>query len=167
MTVFTDNRQSTYLHLHKITSRGTSLFSTDAAGRKSSIPSCNHWKKCRTLFSALSHIYSETFAEILSDFQLLTIFVKSAIIDFWQGPKYRGSHRRWSVRRGVPGNFVKFAAKHLCQSLFYNKVAGLRSTALLKKRQWYRCFPVDFAKLLRTPFFTGDLWWLLPYLGQF
>ena len=42
MTVFTDNRQSTYLHLHKITSRGTSLFSTDAAGRKSSIPSCNH-----------------------------------------------------------------------------------------------------------------------------
>ena len=32
MTVFTDNRQSTYLHLHKITSRGTSLFSTDYTG---------------------------------------------------------------------------------------------------------------------------------------
>ena len=32
MTVSTDNRQSTYLHLHKITSRGTSLFSTDYTG---------------------------------------------------------------------------------------------------------------------------------------
>ena len=32
---------------------------------------------------------------------------------------------------------------------------------LLKKRLWYRCFPVNFAKFLRTPFFTEHLWWLL------
>ena len=32
---------------------------------------------------------------------------------------------------------------------------------LLKKRPWHRCFPVDFAKSLRTPFFTEHLWWLL------
>ena len=32
MTVFIDNQQSTYLYLHKITSKGTSLVSTDAAG---------------------------------------------------------------------------------------------------------------------------------------
>ena len=25
----------------------------------------------------------------------------------------------------------------------------------------HRCFPVNFAKFLRTPFFTGHLWWLL------
>ena len=30
-------------------------------------------------------------------------------------------------------NFVKFTGKHLCQSLFSNKVAGLRSGTLLKK----------------------------------
>ena len=32
---------------------------------------------------------------------------------------------------------------------------------LLKKRLWHRCFPVNFAKFLRPPFFTEHLWWLL------
>ena len=49
-------------------------------------------------------------------------------------------------------NFKKFTGKHLCQSLFFNKVAGLRPATLLKKRLWHRCFPVNFVKFLRTPF---------------
>ena len=53
--------------------------------------------------------------------------------------------------------------KHLWQSLFFNKVAGLRPATLLKKRLWHRCFPVNFAKFLRTPFLTEHLWWLLLY----
>ena len=36
----------------------------------------------------------------------------------------------------------------------------LEST-LLKKRPWHRCFPVNFAKFPRTPFFTEHLRWLL------
>ena len=32
----------------------------------------------------------------------------------------RGSHRRWSVRKGVLRNFAKFTGKYLCQSLFFN-----------------------------------------------
>ena len=35
------------------------------------------------------------------------------------------------------------------------------SATLLKKRPWHRCFPVNFAEFLRTPFFTEHLWWLL------
>ena len=31
----------------------------------------------------------------------------------------------------------------------------------LKKRLWHRCFPVNFAKFLRTPFFTEYLRWVL------
>ena len=38
---------------------------------------------------------------------------------------YRSSHRRCSVRKIVLRNFAKFTGKHLCQSLFFNKVAGL------------------------------------------
>ena len=38
----------------------------------------------------------------------------------------RSSHRRCSVRKGVLRNFAKFTGKHLCQSLFFDKVAGLR-----------------------------------------
>ena len=37
------------------------------------------------------------------------------------------------LKKGVLRNFVKFTEKHLCQSLFYNKVKGLRPVTLLKK----------------------------------
>ena len=49
-------------------------------------------------------------------------------------------------------DFTKFTGKHLCQSPFFNKVAGLRPATLLKKRLWQRYFPVNFAKFLRTTF---------------
>ena len=41
----------------------------------------------------------------------------------------------------------------VCQSLFFN--------AILLKKRWHRCFPVNFAKFLRTPFSTEQLRWLL------
>ena len=65
--------------------------------------------------------------------------------------------------KGVLRSSAKFTGKHLCQSLFFNKVAG-RPGTLLKKRLWHRCFPVNFGKFLRTPFFTEHLWWLFLHL---
>ena len=65
---------------------------------------------------------------------------------------HRSSHRRCSVKKGVLRNFANFTGKHLCQSLFFNKAEGLRPASLLKKRLWHRCFPVNVAKFLRTPF---------------
>ena len=57
---------------------------------------------------------------------------------------------------------------HLCQGLFFNKVEGLRPAALLKKKLWHRCFPVNFAKFLRTPFLTEHLrWLLLSYVKEY
>ena len=47
-------------------------------------------------------------------------------------------------QKSVVNNFVKFTKKHLCQSLLFNKVAGLRP--LLKKRLWNMRFSVNFAK---------------------
>ena len=36
-------------------------------------------------------------------------------------------------KKGVPRKFAKFTGKHLCQSLFFNKVAGIRPATLLKR----------------------------------
>ena len=55
-------------------------------------------------------------------------------------------------KKGILRNFLKFARKHLCQILFFIKVAGLRPATSLKKRLWHRCFPLNFAKFLRMPF---------------
>ena len=68
--------------------------------------------------------------------------------------KYRNSRLEVFCRKGVLRNFEKLTGKHLYQSLLFNKVAGLRTATLLKKRFWYRCFPVNFSKFLKTPSIT-------------
>ena len=75
--------------------------------------------------------------------------------------KNRKSRPLVFCKKGVLKNFLKFTRKNLYQSLFFNKVAGLRPANLLKKRLWNRVFPVNFGKFPRTPFFTEHLWWLL------
>ena len=55
-------------------------------------------------------------------------------------------------KKDVLSNFAKFTRKHRCQSLLLNKVVGLRSATLLRRRLWHRYFPVNFAYFLRTPF---------------
>ena len=56
-------------------------------------------------------------------------------------------------KKGILRNLAKFTGKHL----FFNKVAGL------KKRLWHRCFPVNFARFLSTPFLQNTLRRLLLY----
>ena len=66
----------------------------------------------------------------------------------------RSSHRRCSVRKGVlTRNFGKFTGKHLCQSLLFNKVAGVKPATLIKRDSDTGFFSVNFAKFLRTPIF--------------
>ena len=62
------------------------------------------------------------------------------------------------MKKGVLRSFLKLTRKHLCQGVFFNKVADLSPATLLKNRLWHRCFLVNFAKFLRTPFFTEHLW---------
>ena len=50
----------------------------------------------------------------------------------------------------------KFTGKHLLRSFFFNILAGLRSATLLKKRLRCWCFPMNFTKVLRTPYFQNS-----------
>ena len=55
-------------------------------------------------------------------------------------------------KKGALKNLAKLTGKHLRQSLFFNKVAGVRPATFLKKRLWHSCVPVNFVKFLRAPF---------------
>ena len=44
----------------------------------------------------------------------------------------------------------------MCQSLFFDKVAG-PACNFIKKETCHRCFPVNFAKFPRLPFFIEHL----------
>ena len=71
---------------------------------------------------------------------------------------FRKSNSQKQSPTGVLRNFAKFTGKHLCQSPFLNR------PATLLKSLWHRCFPVNFAKFLKTSFFTEHLQWLLLLL---
>ena len=55
-------------------------------------------------------------------------------------------------------NFFKFHRKTPVLESRFNKIAGRN---FIKDRLQRKCFPVKFAKFLRTPFFTEHLRWLL------
>ena len=73
----------------------------------------------------------------------------------------RSSHQGCSVKKIFLKILQNSREKHLCQRLFFNKVAGLRPPTILRKNLCHRCFPVNFAKFLRTALFKEHLWWLL------
>ena len=73
-------------------------------------------------------------------------------------------YRKCSLKKVVLRSFTKLTRKHMCQSLLFNEVAGLKPATLLKKRLCYRCFLVNFAKFLRTPFSQNTSAWLLLWL---
>ena len=62
---------------------------------------------------------------------------------------FKSSHQRCSVKKGVLRNLSKFKAKYLFQSLFFNKVAGLRPKAcnFIEKKTLVQVFSCEFSKI--------------------
>ena len=66
---------------------------------------------------------------------------------------YRSSRAKMFWKIGALKNFMIFTGKHLCWSLFLLK--------FIQNRLQRRCFPVNFAEVLRIAIFIEHLWWLL------
>ena len=70
----------------------------------------------------------------------------------------RSSHQKCSMKKGVLRNCAKFTGKYLCQSLFLIKLLQPNL-----KRDWHRCFPVNFVKFLIKPFLQNTFGCLLLF----
>ena len=68
---------------------------------------------------------------------------------------YRSSRPELFCKKDVLRNFTKFAGKHLCQRLFFNKVAGLRHRSLAQ------AFSCEFCEISKNTFYKKHSWWLL------
>ena len=64
----------------------------------------------------------------------------------------RSSRSQLFFKISVPKTLSKFTGKHLCRSLFSDKVSDWRPATLLKRVSVTGCFPVNFAKVLTSPF---------------
>ena len=78
----------------------------------------------------------------------------------WKPITVRSSHQRCSRIKVVLRNFARFTGKHLCQSLFFNKVAGRRPQAcnFIKKETLVQVFPSEFCEISKNTFFTDHPW---------
>ena len=71
---------------------------------------------------------------------------------------FRSHRSQMFFKLGALKNVANFTGKHWCWSLFLIKFQASNFIRKILKR---KCFPVKFAKFLRTPFFTEHLWLLL------
>ena len=73
------------------------------------------------------------------------------------GTHDRSSHRRCSIKKGVLRNFTKFTGKHLCRSLFFNKVVGW-GLQLYWKGDFGTVFSWKFCEISKNASFSEHLW---------
>ena len=69
----------------------------------------------------------------------------------------RSSHQRCSVKKGALRIFAKFTGKYLCQSLFFNKIAG-GACKFVKTETLALVLSCEFCKISRNTFFTEHVW---------
>ena len=62
---------------------------------------------------------------------------------------------------GILRNFAKVTKKNTCAAASFLIKLQVSDCKSIKKRLWHRCFPVNFAKFLRTIILTEHLRWLL------
>ena len=80
-------------------------------------------------------------------------------------------HPRWPVKNMIWIDLTKLTRKHLCRSIFINKILECRPATLLKKIHQHRCFHESFAKfsmkhLCRTPLtIISEYVWSFAWLG--
>ena len=117
-------------------------------------------------FVSIKHIHNIKYKMYLQNEKMAELWVfvdfsKKRRLEIIYETSLQNETVRWITRRSccwkvfrkkvVPKSFTKFTWKHLCWSLFFSKVVGLRSETLLKRLQ-YRCFQKNFMKFFKNTF---------------
>ena len=83
----------------------------------------------------------------------------------WKSHLIMRCMKYWTCSETVVGRCsVKKVFRKFLQNSHENTC--VRVCNLLKKRLWHRCFPLNFGKYFRAPFFIEDLQWLIPLLDK-
>ena len=77
------------------------------------------------LFQYYTFFMLNSFHVALNEALSVSKSYNKVIVQRMSGPILLRSEAKVFCKKGALGNFAKFTKKHLCQSLFFNKVAGL------------------------------------------
>ena len=111
---------------------------------------CFFWN-IKSLYFTYSHPYSLVLSLAVIRCYLLLLFAKEAVA------------QTSSVKK-VFLEISQNSQENTCARVSFLKKLQTMACNFIKKRLWHKCFPVNFAKFLRTPFLTEHLWWLLLLL---
>ena len=117
----------------------------------------------RKLFFRNSHLHIESFSDITPGATGVFFMLSENY------PKTRSSCPKVFCKKGVLNNFTKFTGKHLCQNLFFNKVAGWRVFSceffeISKNTFSYRTPPLmvtseeNVQKVINSDYILHNLW---------
>ena len=95
---------------------------------------CFNWVIKKKLFIKMKNVYYRGLQKSIND----------EVINL-QKQSFRCSSKQVSFR------ISQILQENTCVGVFFSNVAGLKACIFLKKRLRHRCFPVKFAKFLRTP----------------
>ena len=103
-----------------------------------------HWTSTR-------HCFIMLIVNLWYGFACRDLTIKSYLNKLSKMFIFRSSHRMCSIKKGILRNFSKFTGKHLCQSLFFNKVAACH---FIKKETLAQVFSCEFWEISKNIFFT-------------
>ena len=101
---------------------------------------------------------SRFYVDLLLHFSYLSALFCFYSSEYWTLflTQHRRSHSLMFYKINIIKDFTKLT-ENSCTGVFFNKVAGWKSSNLLKKRFRYRCFLVNFVKILRARFFAEHI----------
>ena len=88
---------------------------------------------------------TDIFEPVPGVFSTAFLYTSERFLSVW-----RSSHRRCSGIKGVLRNFTKFTGKHLCQSFFFNEVAGAESGNFIEKENLAQVFSSEFDEISKN-----------------
>ena len=99
-----------------------------------------------------------SFQKIHDGFRVAEVSAVSLLDKLWSllSMKSRSGRPEVFCEKSVLRIFTQSTGKHLCQSLFFNKVAGLN---FIKKETLAQVFSCEFCEISKNTFFIEHLWW--------
>ena len=104
------------------------------------------------LQKGLFYLYTKKFLPLLLHFWNYNLWING--VPCWRSsmpPSTKSSRPDVFCEKGVLRNFAKFTGKHLCQGLFFNKVAGVCN--FIKKEALAQVFSCEFREISKNTFF--------------
>ena len=115
---------------------------------------------CRLNGKSNAHVYCKIVKLFKIAFEFPSVCKQKQLPEFSQNSR-ENICARVSFLIKLQASACNFVKRDTLAQVFFSEFCKISACNFIKKRPWHRCFPVNFAIFLRTPFLSEHFWWLL------